>query len=314
MCLQDHSSLEGIDSIKEKFDAISKSLLGLKNRGKDSVSINIMGGELLQDSLPDTVFKDYELLINRIRNFALDLNFPIEMHIASNMIWNKTERVAEFLNKTNMKLNASFDPTGRFNPQTFEIFKRNVVDFKNYIDQIGTVMTRPTIKKFMNDKVEFFDYLYENFQVVFDHYTPEVEGVVFDNQDKFANILLPRDTDLRDFYKFMFDNYPNCFPFNELSLNTKQPMSCMGTVTIQPNSTVGSCSTYNIQKGEFKVMFGKLHEHKNQWLKDYDCLSCEYMQKCSFGCFLNHHKKNIRTQEACWLKEVYDYVEGNPKC
>jgi hypothetical protein len=75
---------------------------------------------------------------------------------------------------------------------------------------------------------------------------------------------------------------------------------------------IKSCSVYDVKEpitGQKMIFFGKLAEQKAQWLKDYDCLSCIHMQRCSFGCFLNHHTKNIRTQETCWLQEVYDYAD-----
>jgi hypothetical protein len=312
MCSQDHDDKTGIDSVVDKFNSVKRSLDALKLKGKTSVSINLMGGELFADDHPDSLFDDYVTLINKIRNYGNIIGFPVDVQIASNFVWTKTERVRQFLNNANIKVTASYDPAGRFNTATFDIFKNNVIEFKDYIAQIGTVMTNPTIKRFMEDSVPFFDYLYNNFEIVFDHFTPEGEGFGNDTRSKFTNILLPTDIELRDFYKFMLDKWPECYPFKDIPVNIQQPMSCMSTITIHPTSAIKSCSVYDVKEpiaGQKMIFFGKLSEQKNQWLKDYDCLSCIHMQRCSFGCFLNHHTKNIRTQETCWLQEVYDYAD-----
>jgi len=312
MCSQNHDDTTGIDSIVDKFDAIKQSLDALKLKGKESSYINLMGGELLADAHPDWLFDDYIQLIYKIEEYSKFINFPVIIKISSNFVWTKTARVKRFLELSKIKLSASYDPAGRFNNTTFDIFKHNVVEFKDYISQIGTVMTNPTIKKFMEGNVPFFDYLYDNFVVIFDHFTPEGEGFGNDTRSKFTNILLPTDIELRDFYKFMIDTWPDCYPFKDIPSNLQQPMSCMSTVTIHPSSAIKSCEVYDVKEpaAEQKmIFFGKLAEQKMQWLDDYDCLSCIHMQRCSFGCFLNHHTKNIRTQETCWLQEVYDYAD-----
>jgi hypothetical protein len=312
MCSQDHTDKTGIESIVDKFDSIKKSMDALQKKGKTFTSIHLMGGELLTDEHPDDLFDDYLSLIQRIRDYSDSINFPVEISITSNFIWKKTTRIKDFLDKANIEIFASYDPAGRFNSTTFEIFKNNIVEFKDYISQIGTVMTNPTVKKFMENNVPFFDYLYNNFTIVFDHYTPEGEGFGADTRSKFTNLLLPNDVELRDFYKFMIDRWPNCYPFIDTLSKVQQPMSCMSTVTIHPSSAVKSCAVYDVKESvpeQKMIFFGRLAEQKMQWLEDYDCLSCIHMQRCSFGCFLNHHTKNIRTQETCWLQEVYDYAD-----
>jgi MoaA/NifB/PqqE/SkfB family radical SAM enzyme len=312
MCSQNHNDKTGIDSVVDKFDSVKRSLDALKLKGKTSSNINLMGGELLADDHPDYLFNDYAQLINKIQTYADSIYFPIRIQIASNFVWTKTERIKRFLDLSAIKLTASYDPAGRFNNTTFEIFKNNIIEFKDYIVQIGTVMTAPTIKRFIDNSIPFFDYLYNNFDIVFDHFTPEGEGFSNDTRSKFTNILLPTDVELRDFYKFMINKWPNCYPFKDTMLKIQQPMSCMSTVTIHPTSAIKSCAVYDVKEpvAEQKVVFfGKLAEQKMQWLEDYDCLSCIHMQRCSFGCFLNHHTKNIRTQETCWLQEVYDYAD-----
>jgi radical SAM protein with 4Fe4S-binding SPASM domain len=301
MCYQDHDSIIGMDTIVERFDAVSKAIDGLIAKGKTAISINLMGGELFADNIKDEIFSDYVILIQKIKSYAMEKNIPINFQIVTNLIWEKTERVKTLLDKVELPIATSWDPVGRFNTSTLKIFKKNIVEFKDYISQVGVVMTKPTIKEFLKSTPELFEYIYNNFTVVFDHYTP-------DGKENHIEHLLPTDVLLRDFYKFMVDNWPLCYPFSETLNNNKQPMFCMGTVNVMPENKVTSCQTYDNVK-EVVVHFGKLQKHKEEWFEDYDCVSCKYMQRCSFGCFLNNHNKKSRTQKECWLKEVYDYIE-----
>jgi len=313
MCYQDHSAKVGMDKIAEKFDLVASSMLALKNSGKTTTTVNFMGGELLADDLPDSLFSEYETLINRVREYGISIDFPTEMHIATNLVWKNTKRVKDFLEKVGIQIAVSYDPAGRFNTENFEIFKKNLVDFKPYIKYVGTVMTKPSIDRFVANSVPFFDYIYNNFDITFDHYTPEGGDFFPDPNFKTSNFLTPSDVELREFYKFMLDNWPNCQPFKDMTKKSPQPLSCMSTITIKQNANIDSCTKYDIipstSTPQVVTFFGNLSKHKDQWLEDYNCLSCEHMQYCTFGCFINNHTKKIRTQEECWLKEVYDFVD-----
>jgi radical SAM protein with 4Fe4S-binding SPASM domain len=314
MCGQNHSDKNGINNIREKIHSIKKSMLSIKNSGKTSLAINLMGGELFQDFLDDDIFSDYEYLIDEINYYSNEITIPTTISISTNLVFNKVERVKKFLDKVKINISVSYDPAGRFNILTFETFKKNVKYFKEYISQVGVVMTKPTIERFLKKKTPFFDYIYENFEVVFDHFSPEVLGYKqlsdIKNGEDTAEKLTPNDVLLRDFYIFMYDNWNKCSPFFELKNKGVQPMFCMSTLTITPESSITSCETYKVNNEvkPVKIVFGNLNLKKNKWLDDYDCLSCEHMQRCSMGCF-TVHMRDIRTQELCWLKEVYDYVD-----
>ena len=321
MCYQNHNSIDGIDTILEKFDIVAKALDTLKMRGKTEVSVNFMGGELFSDQLPDNIFDDYRKLINDVREYAVKIDLPIKISIPSNMVWSNQDRVLQFVKQSGIILNASYDPAGRFTPTTFEIFKNNVKFFKDHIKQIGVVMTKPSIKKFMNNQTPFFDYLYENFTVSFDHYTHSNKATLD------PKIIMPLDHELRDFYKYMIDHWPNCYPFIETASKLSQPMFCMRTMYVFSDSSFGSCGSVesiilplipSVDTKETKKVIKITKETasplekmiESKFFDEYDCVSCEHMSRCSMSCFLNNHFYSTRTQEACWLKEVYDYVDS----
>ena len=56
--------------------------------------------------------------------------------------------------------------SARFNKNTFKIFKENVERYKHNIKGVNVIMTKPSIKKFMNNDVPFFDTLYNSYNYI----------------------------------------------------------------------------------------------------------------------------------------------------
>jgi sulfatase maturation enzyme AslB (radical SAM superfamily) len=294
-CMQDHDSMVGVDTIVNKIEPLRKSVEQLLTKGKDNFQVHLMGGELFSDKLPDSIFDDYLILINSIRSLAEEKNVVLEISIATNYIFTKTERVKKFIQAADVIIMSSYDPAGRFNTENFEIFKNNLQEFKEYTRAVGIVMTKQNIDKFIKGNIPFFDYIYDNFVVFFDHYGPQ----------KNQNILSPKDVELRDFMIHMLDHWPRAKPFDEYRKKTKNPMVCMDTVTIMADGSWGGCG-----QAEGLVKFIPLKKvMEDQWFAEYNCLECKHFSRCALGCFMSNHIKNMRTQETCYLSEVYDYID-----
>jgi hypothetical protein len=294
-CNQDHDSYEGINSIVNKFEEIKLSIDQLISKGKKTFSIHMMGGELFSDKIEDSVFDDYRILTEKTLQYGKEKNIPIEVSFVTNFVWTKKDRVRSFLDTNNLKVMTSYDPAGRFNANTFEIYKTNVVEFKDYIQTVNVIMTKPNIDKFVKNQVPFFDFIYDNFAIYFDYYGP----------GKNHEFLLAKDVELRDFMKYMFDTWPKCYPFKTFDVKTKNKMSCMDTLTVMPNGEWGGCGHF--EKLVKIIPIKSITEE--QWFESYNCFECEHFQRCSMGCFMSNHVKDMRTQKTCWLKEVYDYVD-----
>lgn len=294
-CNQDHDSYTGIDNIPNKFDQIKLSIDQLLKKGKKQVSIHMMGGELFSDKIEDKTFDDYAILTDSLIKYGKEINVPLEVSFITNFIWTKTKRIKKFLDNNNLKVMTSYDPSGRFNQKTLEIYKKNIQEFKEYIISVNVIMTKPNIDKFVKGQIPFFDYLYKNFDIYFDYYGP----------GKNHEFLLAKDYELRDFMKYMYDNWKNCYPFKTFDNKIKNKMSCMDTVTVMPNGEWGGCGHF--EKLQKVIPIKVITEQK--WLEDYNCFECEHFQRCSMGCFMSNHVKDMRTQKECWLKEVYDYVD-----
>jgi hypothetical protein len=298
-CNQDHNSIEGIDTILDKLDLIKRSVNNLKLKAKKKFSINIMGGELFSDKIDDYIFEQYARLVKGIRDHAIESQTEIDVFFVTNFIWEKRERVKKFLDENKLKVLSSYDPSGRFNAANLEVFKKNVIEFKDYIVSFNVIMTKQNMEKFKVNDIPFFDYLYENFTIFFDHYGP----------GKNHEYLTPKDVEVRDFMKYMYDNWRNCIPFKDFNSKTHKKMSCMDTLTIMPSGKWGACGIFeNLEKTivEKAAM-------EQQWFDNYNCLECPHLGRCTMGCFMTNHVKRMRTQKECFLKEVYDYVDEKEK-
>lgn len=294
-CNQDHDSLEGINTIVEKIDTVKKVI---EKTPRDAYSVHFMGGEVFADKLPGKVYTDYQYICWELNRWATEKDINLEVCFTSNMVFNNTENLDELLMISDPTLITSFDPAARFNKKTFEIFKANVKKYKKHIKSVNIIMTKPTINKFMAGDVEFFDYLYENFDIYFDYYTPE----------KNMKMFIPNDIQLRDFMLYMLKNYPKALPFADYTNKIKKQMSCMDTVTIMPDGSYGACT---ILLKDFKNVTINKQQMEQEWFEQYNCLECPHFQYCSMGCFLSNHMQSFRTQEACWLSEVYDVVHSD---
>jgi sulfatase maturation enzyme AslB (radical SAM superfamily) len=312
-CPQNHDSTLGMDAIKEKAEHVKLAIDAVKKKGKTGCVINIMGGEIFSDFIQDEYFDDYKFLVNELRTYSKQIGFPIQLHFATNLVFTLKERIKKFLQEIDIPIFVSYDPAGRFNTKTIEIFYENTKYFKEHISQIGCVMTRPSMEKIKSKSAPYFDELYENFDTVFDHFSaaPGIDG----------KFLAPTDAELRDFYQFMYDNYPRSNPFCNLPIKGNQPMSCMQTMQVMANNSITTCGHNELGVIPFIDVTGKQTRNaeimspmedlvETKWFEDYNCLMCEHMQRCSFSCFLNNHmSQHLRTQDECWLKEVYDYVD-----
>jgi radical SAM protein with 4Fe4S-binding SPASM domain len=305
-CNQDHASIVGFDTILEKKQTIIDVINLLKlTKNKDNFSINIMGGELFEDKIPDKLFEDYKELILSLKSWGEINSTPIDVTLVTNFVWTNKQRVLKLIEETCVSLGTSYDPAGRFNTETLAVYEKNVKDFKDHIKLVNVILTKQNIDKFLKNQVPFFDYIYENFDVYFDHYTPENN----------VNVVLPKDVDLKAMALYMYDRWPNAYPYKNYALKKKKNMTCMDTYTIMPDGRYGKCDILLTSSKPEKVIPIKFHkietktELEQKWFDSYNCLECDQFYRCSLGCFLSNHINSSRTQETCWLKEVYDHID-----
>jgi len=307
-CSQEHDSLVGTTEkeILSKVDGIVKWIN--ENTRSTDYKIHIMGGELFQDSWINLGYLNiYQKFIDQIRS-QVPQNKNILNNFVTNLVFENTEPVLDFLTKNNLKFSISYDPRGRFaTKEEFEIFKRNIEIFRDKIEIVSLVMTKQNIRA-VQDGDEYFDYLYSILPMHWDSFLPSVE---------MSEKMMPAETELLSFYKLLVDKYPDTMNMDSfLSDEPSNRMWCTrgNSYTVLKDNTVPKgCSgsvllrdgqTDNASTGEIVINF----------FKTYDCFSCEYYKKCTFTCFIqNDYKKINKDLGKCVFKEVYKYVDGKKR-
>ena len=301
-CPQDHDSLVGATRDDILYKA-TKIVDFINNNKKTDVSLHIMGGELFQDKFVNEGFiNHYQEFIDVIKN-GVNKDKNLNFYFVTNLVYDCIDEVIKFCDYNNLKLNVSYDLAGRFNNNQLEIFKKNIVKIKDYVNVISLVITKQNIDRLKNgDSV--FEYLYENFTCDWDQLLP---GKNFNHQ------LMPKQSELFDFYKLLIDKYPNCNNVKYFLSKERHSMACTrgSNFTIMSDNTIPkgcsgkvllvNASTENL--GDTKII--------QFFMKEHDCLSCEYYSRCGFTCFIKNDYKNlVRDMKECVFKETYKYAES----
>lgn len=303
-CSQDHNSEIGV-SEKEILSKVNEIVKWINNNKRSKFfKLHIMGGELFQDSLiRDDFLKIYQIFVDEIKK-QIDGDKVLIFNFVTNLVFTEVERVLNFLKRNNLKVSISYDSNGRFKRDDFLLFKDNVEYFKNYIEMVSLVTTKQNIKKLI-DGDSYYDYLYENFICHWDSFLPSVEQ---------SEKIMPKESELLSFYKILVDRYPktlNAQYFLESDNKTKK-MSCTrgNSFTILHDNTIpkGCSGSVFLKNGETEELGSE--QIVINFIKRYDCFSCEYYKKCSFTCFIqNDYSKIDRDVGECIFKKTYEYVE-----
>jgi len=308
-CPQDHSSILGAseEEILNKVSTITR-YIERNNRSKHFI-INTMGGELLQDTWTDKGFLNiYSKFIKQVReNVSSDKT--IVFNFVTNLVFDRTDLILDFVKKNNIVLSVSYDIIGRFNATTLEIFKKNIDIFKPYIKTISCVLTKQNIEKIIEGD-EYFDYLYENFKTIyFDSLLPSVTR-------KTNIFMMPAESETFKFYKLCVDKYRkilNIEPFLNGKTNNKMTCTKGNSLTIMPDGSIPKgCSgavllkdaTQNTEDlGGTKII--------ENFMKKYNCFECEFFQRCPFTCFIKQDFKFIEhDMKECVFKETFRYADS----
>lgn len=305
-CWQDHNKWDGIETIVERsVDIVER----VKKDYRTYFVINLMGGELFADQIPDTIFEDYKRLVQEIKkNFPEGKTFHINW--VTNFVYTDIGRVIDLVETTERmgisnKLTTSFDFAGRFAKGQKEVWENNVYLAKKHLGTISVVLTRPNIEKMIKTKDETFEKLYrEGFYFYFDYYSPE-KGFKFN---------APSDKTLQDGLIFLQENYPNTWPIKGWVDNEKNEMTCRGSMIVDHTGYVGQCRALLTKEVSSKmassVEIGDNKSMEQNFVNKYDCVSCEFFHKCGMGCFLQHDFKGKDELGECLYKEVFRRIEN----
>lgn len=301
-CGQDHDAKEGIQQILDK---VSPVVNFIRNNNKKSHILNLMGGELFNDDLPDQVFNDYLGFARQVASAAKSQDHTIHINWVSNLIFKKRDRVIALLNalkseEISSKISTSYDFTGRATSLwNREVFADNLLYFKKDIYTVGFVLTRPAINHLLENKDKFFDSLYEHYPLYFDFYVPESS----------ADYLMPSDEDILKYYLFVAKNYPKISPIKDLLTNQQNKMTCysLNKITLLPTGKEVKCRYLDYKDGDFnhKVDYQSNENIIEGFIEKNQCLSCEWFERCSFRCFVQADWSKRQANSICIFKTFF---------
>jgi radical SAM protein with 4Fe4S-binding SPASM domain len=307
-CWQDHENEIGIDTVIEKLIPIEKFL---QSETRHSVIFNIMGGEIFASKIfNNDLLNAYKGLIVGIKNLSKKYNKTVKLNWVTNLVTDKIDLIESLLSfselvKLESNLVTSYDPRGRFNVNDFLTFKKNMEYFGKRITCISMLLSSPNIDYILKDRDNYFKKLYnEGYYIYFDYYMP----------DESAEFQSPTDQQLRDVFRHFIDNYPNVYPIKDWIQNEINYASCRTSKLILADGTMCNCGNLVQDEKVIKFYSSKIQkmdnsEIENNFLEKYDCVSCEYLDRCSFGCFMQHDYKFREELDECVYKLTHRYID-----
>ena len=307
-CWQDHENKIGIDTVIDKLIPIEEFL---KTESRDSVVFNAMGGEVFASSIFDEkLLQSYKDLSLGIKQLGTKYNKAVKINWVTNLVTDKYTLIEDLLAYSkSIELHAeivtSYDPRGRFNINDFLQFKHSMEYFGDRVTCISMLLNRPSIEFLIKNKDPYFKYLYDSGKYIyFDYYSP----------DDSALHQMPSDDLLLSFFKFLIDNYPRVDPVKSWLENDKNFISCRTSKLILADGTMCNCG--NLVQDEKVITFYKSDLKpmdnsgiENNFIEKYDCISCEYLDRCGLGCFMNHDYKFREELDECVYKLTHRYID-----
>jgi hypothetical protein len=305
-CGQDHDSKEGIDTILEK---AHQTVEFMRNSPLKNHTVNVMGGEIFNDLVPDSVFDDYYKFYTVINDYANLNNLTVRINFVTNLIFTKnTEAVKRLLKLCgdNVWISTSYDFAGRgLDLNRMMMFKRNLEIFKSRIGVVGFVLAKPSIRKLIADKDKFFkEVLYMNFPLYFDWYVPE------NSADK----MMPSEQDLLDALLFVAKKYPKIEPVKSMLENRENKMTCfsLNKTTILPDGKEVKCRymEYEPEQFETPIDYSTNSGIINAHLERNECFSCEWYTRCPLVCFVQSDWAGRERLPVCFMKTFFNTTKA----
>ena len=307
-CWQDHDARRGIETVPEKIKPIFELL---DEEVRDAVCFNVMGGEIFADDVFPQLYQQYIDLARALKYKCDSLGKSLKINWVTNLVNSHTDLIQQLVDECSAmgiknELSTSYDPRGRFNKQEFVVFKENLYKLKHLVGTVSILLTKNNISYFISKSDTFFDQLYnDGFYIYFDYYMP----------DKNWRFSAPSDKDMYDFFTFCVDNYPRVEPVSSWIENDFNYASCRTSKLVIDDGTKCLCGNLMVESGDDKYYKSTIRRQDNSEIEDYflnkyDCASCEYMSKCSFGCFMERNNKYLDEMPTCVFKETFKYIDG----
>lgn len=311
-CWQDHESPVGLDTVREKVTSIEEYF---KEESRSEITFAMMGGELFDDAVFDQkLLEDFKFVTHAVYELSIKYNKTVKINWITNLITSKVDQIRDLLNYGRnlgmpVKLYTSYDFRGRFNINQFMIFKKTVEVLWDEIEGFSLTLTKSNCQYFVDKKDVYFDYIYNKGGYIhFDYYMP----------DESADQQCPSDTLMYEVFKKVAKEYPKIDPIKSWIKNRENTASCRSSKMINSSNQRSNCGAFVIDQNEKsadKVYEIKLHKTsnigiENHFLEKYNCVSCEYLAKCSFSCFMLHSStKFLEELDDCVYRKTFKFLE-----
>ena len=313
-CYQKHDDWTGVDQIPNKIESLVSKAKALGARFK-GYQINMMGGELFMDDVPDQAFDQYYDFVVQTSAGLKELGKYARYHFVTNLIFTKTDRLKSLLDrlKTNgydVPICISYDFSGRFTAPNLELFKKNVETFFAYVKMVSIVLTRQNIDIMLGRKPEtvadiaYLKSLYERgMYTLFDYFSPQHN----------AELFSPSDEDIYEAFIWLIEHFPKSGPVHDMFDKKPQLMSCREDQIVQPDGQVGRCRIL-VDKRTLSDFEDEPDNFDNgnmqtRFVKKMGCLNCEYFDRCGLGCFLLHDFKKRPQMDSCLFRKLYQKID-----
>ncbi len=278
-------------------------------------NMNIMGGELFSDDIPDEIFDEYYNFAKVLVNIFDEKGIQVKFTIISNGIYQKYERILQFINTIGARIILSYDPIDRFScDQQKQIWKNTFDYFKNKHHirvLISTLLTRRTMYEYQhNDRM-----LLDTDRSIFvdtNIYVPRLD----------YHEYLPSDDDLFNFYQWCIDH--ELFNLSDINNIIAHKHICnqewFFVFEEAKEPSLSDClEGAVIPKDEYYGEYwNKINGHEVECLKykqpigilKRGCYSCEYFNTCSEMCWTQILFQHYPLGE-CPIKRIYEYISQN---
>lgn len=301
-CGQDHDSKVGMDeySFVSKADRVIEFMETNENK---SHIINLMGGEIFNDEVPDEIFTYYSKFHQLLSEWAnKEEGVTLRFNWVTNLIFNKSKRVEEFIKShPNSYISTSYDFSGRGLDINRKLaFDKNLELFSDYITVIGFVLTRPAIRKLLANTDNYFKKLYAKYTLYFDYYVPELS----------ASKLMPSEQEMLDAYRYIAAHYPNVYPIKDWVENDKNLLTCysINKLTLLPDNREVKCRYMEYEESDFLTPIDYTSNENiiEAHLERNNCFSCEHYDRCQFRCFVQVDWSALERLAICPMKTFFD--------
>lgn len=306
-CSQDHNAAgPNLQSLQQKLKLV-KQFIDSKSK-YPKFQVNLMGGEILQDSISDDWINYYIKFINEINSYLVDKE--VSFSITTNLIFNNTDRIINLIKElqqnVTFNINVSYDPAARgwSKLQLEEVYKPNIELFEQYIDSISITLHRITIEKLLRKSDSYLNYLYSKFHLNFDWYVPD---------QKLMYHFIPTDDNCKDILRYLKIYYPESSPVQEYLTQENNIIQCCSEyrILISADNKFSNCQYLSYKQSDFNT---KINPHSTtdlfkNFIKQQNCISCPYFNRCGLYCYVAADFKGRKVNENCFLKEFFNELK-----